>query len=97
MFSVLVAAALPAAAIEPPFEAVRKGAHCNLETDGSLTCRYRAGRDLAFELRRIGERQAHLVVRRSSEAGGTSSSTGSCRLRVVSQGSESTTASCSSR
>jgi hypothetical protein len=52
VFSVLVAAALPAAAIEPPFEAVRKAAHCNLETDGSLTCRYAAGRDLAFELRK---------------------------------------------
>jgi hypothetical protein len=52
VFSVLVAAALPAAAIEPPFEAVRRGADCNLETGGSLTCRYRAGRDLAFELRK---------------------------------------------
>lgn len=69
MFSALVAAAAPAAAIEPPFAAVRKGADCNLEKDGSLTCRYVAGRDLAFELRRIGERQAHLVVLRSSEAG----------------------------
>lgn len=69
MLSALLAAAAPAAAIEPPFDAVRKGADCNLETDGSLTCRYAAGRDLAFELRRIGEPQAHLVVQRSSESG----------------------------
>jgi hypothetical protein len=65
----LVCAAAPALAIEPPFEATRKGAHCDLEADGSLACRYRAGRDLEFELRRVGERGVELRLIRSSEAG----------------------------
>jgi hypothetical protein len=65
----LLVVAGAAAAIEPPFEAVRRGAHCNLEIDGSLSCRYRAGRDLEFVLRRVGEPGVRLVVERSSDAG----------------------------
>jgi len=64
-----LAAASAAAAIEPPYEAVRRGAHCDLEADGSLACRYRAGRDLEFELRRVGEPGVALRLVRSSEAG----------------------------
>jgi len=69
VFSVLLAAAAVAAALEPPYEAARRGAHCNLETDGSLGCRYRVGRDLEFALRQVGEPGVHLVLERSSEAG----------------------------
>lgn len=58
-----------AAAIEPPYVAVKKSAHCDLEVDGSLTCRYAAGRDLEFLLRDIGDADARLRVVRSSESG----------------------------
>ena len=68
-FSALLASAAAAAAIEPPYEAVRRGADCNLRSDGSLACRYRAGRDLEFELRRVGEPGVALRLLRSSEAG----------------------------
>ena len=64
-----LAAAAAAAAVEPPYDAVTRGARCDLETDGSLACRYRAGRDLEFELRRVGERDVELRLIRSSEAG----------------------------
>jgi hypothetical protein len=60
---------VPAAALEPPVEAVKRGADCNLRPDGSLACRYRAGRDLEFELRRIGEPDVALRLIRSSESG----------------------------
>ena len=65
----LAAAASAAAAVEPPYDAVTRGARCDLEADGSLACRYRAGRDLDFELRRVGERKVELRLIRSSEAG----------------------------
>ena len=68
-FSALLAAAAAAAALEPPFDAVKRGARCNLEPDGSLACRYRAGRDLEFELRRVGEPGVELRLVRSGEAG----------------------------
>lgn len=68
-FSALLASAAAAAALEPPYEAVRRGADCNLQPDASLACRYRAGRDLEFELRRVGERDVELRLIRSSEAG----------------------------
>jgi len=68
-FSALLAAATAAAAIEPPYEAVQRGADCNLRPDGSLGCRYRVGKDLEFELHRIGERGVGLRLTRSSEAG----------------------------
>jgi hypothetical protein len=64
-----VAAATAAAAIEPPYDAVKHGARCDLEPDGSLACRYRAGRDLEFVLRRVGERKVELRLIRSTEAG----------------------------
>jgi hypothetical protein len=69
VFSALLAAAPAAAAIEPPYEAVQRGVDCNLRPDASLACRYRAGRDLEFELRRVGERRVELRLIRSSEAG----------------------------
>lgn len=68
-FSALLASAAAAAAIEPPYEAVRRGVDCNLRPDGSLACRYRAGRDLEFELRHVGERDVALRLIRSNEAG----------------------------
>ena len=64
-----LAAAAAAAAIEPPYDAVKRGARCDLEPDGSLACRYRAGRDLEFELRRVGEPGVALRLLRSSEEG----------------------------
>lgn len=60
---------MPADALEPPYEATRRGARCNLEVDGSLACRYTVGRDLEFELRRVGEPGVALRLLRSSEAG----------------------------
>lgn len=71
MFNALLAAAAAsaAAAIEPPYDAVKRGARCDLEPDGGLACRYRVGRDLEFDLRRVGERDVELRLIRSSEAG----------------------------
>jgi hypothetical protein len=68
VFSGLLAASA-AGALEPPYEATRRGARCDLESDGSLACRYRVGRDLEFALRRIGEPGARLLLERSSEDG----------------------------
>jgi len=48
---------------------VKRGVDCNLRPDGSLACRYRAGRDLEFELRDVGEPGVTLRLIRSSEAG----------------------------
>jgi hypothetical protein len=64
-----LAAAAPAQAVDTPFQAVRDGARCDLETDGSLTCRYLVGRDLEFELRRVGEPGVTLHLLRSREQG----------------------------
>jgi len=64
-----LAAASPAQAVDTPFAAVRQGARCDLEADGSLTCRYRVGRDLDFELRRVGEPDVALRLVRSSDDG----------------------------
>jgi hypothetical protein len=61
--------ATAAAALEPPYEATRRGARCDLEPDGSLACRYRVGRDLEFALRRVGEPGTRLVLERSGESG----------------------------
>lgn len=68
-FSALLASAAAAAGLEPPVDAVRRGAECNLRADGSLACRYRAGRDLEFELRRVGQPGVELRLIRSSESG----------------------------
>jgi hypothetical protein len=66
---VALAAAAPAGALEPPYEATRRGAHCDLAADGSLGCRYAVGSDLEFELRRVGEPGVALRLLRSSDAG----------------------------
>lgn len=64
-----LAAAAPAQALEPPYEATQRGARCDLEADGSLGCRYVVGRDLEFALRRVGEPGVELRLLRSSDAG----------------------------
>jgi len=64
-----LAAAAPAQALDTPYEAARRGARCDLEADGSLSCRYAVGRDLAFELRRVGEPEVALRLLRSGEDG----------------------------
>lgn len=66
--AVLLAAA-PAAAQETPYAATSRGASCNLEADGSLSCRYVVGRDLEFVLRRVAERQVKLEIVRADPAG----------------------------
>jgi len=69
----LAAAALAAApcaeAIETPFEAARRGADCDLVADGSLACRYTVGRDLEFELRRVGDPDVALRLLRERPDG----------------------------
>jgi len=57
-------AALPASAWEETYLAVRHGATCDLEADGSLACRYRVGAGLEFVLRRVGEPAVQLDVLR---------------------------------
>lgn len=57
------------AAQETPFAATSRGARCNLVPDGSLSCRYRVGRDLEFSLARIGEHDVKLDVVRSDPEG----------------------------
>jgi hypothetical protein len=69
VFSALLALAVPAQAIETPYEATRRGAHCGLETDGSLTCRYRVGADLEFVLTHVAQDDARLQMERSSPEG----------------------------
>jgi hypothetical protein len=48
---------------------VKRGVDCNLRPDGSLGCRYRVGRDLEFELQRVGEADVRLHLLRASDAG----------------------------
>ncbi|MGH8722870.1 MAG: hypothetical protein ACREU4_12850 [Burkholderiales bacterium] len=48
---------------------MQRGVDCSLRPDGSLACRYRAGQDLEFELRRVGEPGVELRLLRSSEDG----------------------------
>ena len=70
--SLLLAAALaavPAAAQETPYAATSRGARCDLEPDGTLTCRYQVGRDLDFTLRRVAEPDVRLEIARSDPAG----------------------------
>lgn len=64
-----LAAALPAEALETPYDAVRRGARCDLVPDGSLRCVYSVGEDLRFELRRVGEPDVSLRILRSLEHG----------------------------
>ena len=67
--ALLLLAAAPAAAIEPPYFAAYHGARCNLEPAGSLTCRYRIGADLEFMLKRVAERDVQLEILRNSAEG----------------------------
>ena len=62
-------AAAPAAALEPPYFAAYRGARCNLEPTGSLTCRYRVGADLEFLLKRVAERDVRLEILRNTPEG----------------------------
>ena len=61
--------ATPAAALETPYAAVNRGAQCGLQTDGTLTCRYRVGRDLEFTLVRVTEPNVSLEIARSDPEG----------------------------
>jgi hypothetical protein len=69
VFSVLLALAAPAQAIETPFEAARRGARCGLETDGTLSCRYRVGADLEFDLAHVAQDDVRLRLARSDPDG----------------------------
>jgi hypothetical protein len=68
----LVAALLcaaPAAAQETPYAATSRGAQCALQPDGTLSCRYRVGRDLEFALNRVAEANVSLEIARSDPEG----------------------------
>ena len=68
----LVAALLsaaPAVALETPYAATSRGAHCALQPDGTLTCRYRVGRDLEFTLNRVAEPGVSLEIGRAGPDG----------------------------
>ena len=68
----LVAALLcaaTAAAQETPYAATSRGAQCGLQTDGTLTCRYRVGRDLDFTLLRVAQPNVSLEILRSDPEG----------------------------
>lgn len=69
MFSALLALAAPAQAIETPYDAARRGARCGLESDGSLTCRYRLGEGLEFTLTHVAQDGARLLWPRPASAG----------------------------
>lgn len=62
-------AAAPAAALETPYAATSRGAHCDLQPDGTLTCRYRVGRDLEFVLSRVAGPEVSLAITRSDPEG----------------------------
>jgi hypothetical protein len=59
----------PLAALEEPYGAVRRGTKCDLEPDGSLTCRYRVGASLEFILHRVGESGVRLRILREDPWG----------------------------
>ena len=61
--------AAPAAALETPYAATSRGAQCGLQTDGTLTCRYRVGRDLDFTLLRVAQPDVSLEILRSDPEG----------------------------
>jgi len=61
--------AAPAAAQETPYAATSRGAQCALRPDGTLTCRYRVGRDLEFTLQRVAEPDVSLEIARSGPEG----------------------------
>jgi hypothetical protein len=61
--------AAPAAALETPYAATSRAAQCGLQTDGTLTCRYRVGRDLDFTLLRVAQPDVSLEILRSDPEG----------------------------
>lgn len=65
----LLLCAAPVAALETPYAATSRGAQCGLQTDGTLTCRYRVGRDLEFALVRVAEPNVSLEIIRSDPEG----------------------------
>jgi hypothetical protein len=65
----LLLAAAVAAAQETPYAATSRGARCDLDASGALTCRYVVGRDLEFTLRRVAEPDVSLEIVRSDQAG----------------------------
>ncbi len=68
----LVAALLfaaPAAAQETPYAATSRGAQCDLQPDGTLTCRYVVGRDLEFLLTHVAQPDVRLEIVRSDPEG----------------------------
>ena len=68
LFATLLCAA-PAAALETPYAATNRGAQCALQPDGTLTCRYRVGRDLEFTLHRVAAPDVSLEIARSDSEG----------------------------
>jgi hypothetical protein len=68
LFAALLCAA-PAAALETPYAATNRGAQCGLQSDGTLSCRYRVGRDLEFILHRVAEPNVSLEIARSEPEG----------------------------
>ena len=65
----LLLCAAPAAALETPFAATSRGAQCGLQTDGTLTCRFRVGRDLDFTLLRVADPDVSLEILHSDPEG----------------------------
>lgn len=61
--------AATAAAQETPYAATSRGAQCNLQPDGTLTCRYTVGRDLEFILSRVAQPDVSLEIARSDTEG----------------------------
>jgi len=68
LFAALLCAT-PVAALETPYAATNRGAQCGLQPDGTLTCRYRVGRDLEFTLHRVAEPDVTLEIARSDPEG----------------------------
>ena len=61
--------AATAAAQETPYAATSRGAQCDLQPDGTLTCRYNVGRDLEFTLHHVAEKNVRLEIARSNPEG----------------------------
>jgi len=65
----LLALSAPAAATDEPYAATVRGAQCDLDSSGALSCRYRVGASLEFALLRVGEPQVRLDVLRDNREG----------------------------
>lgn len=57
------------AAQETPYAATSRGARCDLTAEGTLSCRYRVGRELEFNLHRVAEPDVRLEIVRSGPEG----------------------------